>query len=70
MNSSAINGAATGAGERVLNGKTAAFEVLEIVEFDGSGGGFDGFEIDVAESVSDTISKRRWDVYAFICRDI
>ncbi len=69
MNSSAINGAATGTGKRVLNAKTAAFEVLEIVQFDGSGGGFDGFEIDVAESVIDTVSKRRWDAYAFICRD-
>ena len=52
MSSSAFAGATTGAGKRVLNGKTAAFEILEVVEFDGAGGGFFGFEIDVAESVS------------------
>ena len=50
--SSALDGAATGAGNRVLNGKTATFEILEVVEFDGAGGAFGGFEIDVAESVS------------------
>lgn len=43
---------ATGAGDRELNGDTAAFEVLKVEEFDGALGGFDGFEVDVAESVS------------------
>ncbi len=48
-------GAGEGAGaffrDAELNGEAAAFEVLEVVEFDGFGGGFDGFKLYVAESV-------------------
>ena len=45
-------GGARGAIQRKLNRETATFEVLEVVEFDSTLGGFNGFEVDVAESVS------------------
>ena len=42
----------SGGSEGELNGKAAAFEVLQVVEFDGALGSFDGFECDIAESGS------------------
>ena len=64
-------GGRTGAGQRVLNRKTAALKVLEVEELDGAAGGFNIFKFDVAESVSirHSISNCHGDVYAFMCRD-
>lgn len=47
----AVGGGAA-ASERVLNRNTATFEILEVVEFDGAGGAFDSFKVDVAEPIS------------------
>lgn len=47
----AVGGGAA-ASERILNRNTATFEILEVVEFDGAGGAFDSFKVDVAEPIS------------------
>lgn len=60
------------AGERKLDGETAAFVVLHVEEFDGALGGFDGFEVDVAESMSTrhNISNCHLGASGFMCRGI
>ena len=41
--------------EGKLDGETAAFEILQIVEVDGALGGFDGFKCDIAKSSSNQV---------------